>query len=403
MSQTLTLVNRSSETWPDLILVVEPNRQPGVFHLKRLSGSDGQPIEGYTLEGARLNVPLITPIAPGATIGFALSYELDLPNRPGPFGYTARQTNLGDWYPFAPVYRAGAGWVVHEPAVVGEHLVYDVADYEVEISLTDPVSRVVIAASAALDGNADRYKVDAARSFAWSASAEYQISNLQHGALTVTAYTFPEHTVSGEAALQATANALALYGERFAPYPHASLSLVEADFPDGMEYDGLYFLGEEYYAAYAGSPQNYLTAIAAHETAHQWWSGLVGNDQAEEPWLDEALATYSERLYYATMHPELVDWWWEFRVTRFAPTGWVNSAIYDHNEFRSYVDAVYLRGAQFIEALRRLIGDAAFDAFLRDYTSRGREGQLTSADFFKVLAAHTPADLEPLIAQYFQR
>jgi aminopeptidase N len=96
--------------------------------------------------------------------------------------------------------------------------------------------------------------------------------------------------------------------------------VVEAGFADGMEYDGLYFLGREYFAAYDGTPQNYLTALAAHETAHQWWYGLVGNDQALEPWLDEALCTYSELLFYEAVYPDLVDWWWTFRVNRFQPS-----------------------------------------------------------------------------------
>jgi len=44
--------------------------------------------------------------------------------------------------------------------------------------------------------------------------------------------------------------------------------------------------------------KNYLTTLSVHETAHQWWDGLVGTDQALEPWLDEALATYAERIFY---------------------------------------------------------------------------------------------------------
>jgi hypothetical protein len=31
-----------------------------------------------------------------------------------------------------------------------------------------------------------------------------------------------------------------------------------------------------------------------HETAHQWFYSLVGNDEARDPWLDEGLATWAE-------------------------------------------------------------------------------------------------------------
>ena len=86
--------------------------------------------------------------------------------------------------------------------------------------------------------------------------------------------------------------------------------MVEADFLDGMEYDGLYFLSKGFYNLYSGGPADYLTAIAAHETSHQWWYSAIGNDQALEPWLDEALATYSERLFYENLHPEGLVWWW---------------------------------------------------------------------------------------------
>ncbi|UCC65409.1 MAG: M1 family metallopeptidase [Anaerolineae bacterium] len=387
----------------DLLLVVEPNRQPDVFRLKHLSWADGQPVASYTLEGAKLEVPLPESLLPGAQVSLDLSFALDLPPGPGLLGYTPRQTNLGDWYPFVPPRHAARGWLVHDPGAIGEHLVYDVADLQVEIQLVDPRPDLTIAASGLVevDENWHRYRLDAARSFAWSAGTEYVVITGTIGSITVTSYAFPEHHAAGEAALKTTADALALYTELFGPYPHAELVVVEAVFPDGMEYDGLYFLGGEYYAAYAGSPQGYLTAIAAHETAHQWWYGLVSNDQALEPWLDEALAIYSERLFYERLYPELVDWWWEFRVTRFNPIGWVDSTIYDHTGFRSYVDAVYLRGALFMEELRNLTGDAAFFAFLQDYVTHNAQAQATAEAFFSILAEHHPTDLSALAGTYF--
>lgn len=403
VSQTVTYVNQTRESLSELLFVVEPNRQPGVLDLNDMSWANGQTIDGYTFEGARLHVPLPDPLASGMSISLSLSYELNLPAQSGPFGYTSRQTNLGDWYPFVPPYRAGQGWLVHEPAVIGEHLVYDVADYWVDLSLASPRTDLTIAASAPaeIDGDWYRYRLDAARSFAWSASSEYQILSATVGFVNIVSYVFPEHLTAGEAALRTTADAVALYAGLFGPYPHTSLVAVEAEFPDGREYDGLYFLGQEYYATYAGNPQGYLTTIVAHETSHQWWYGLVGNDQATEPWLDEALAIYSELLFYEIIYPDLIDWWWEFRVTRFNPAGQVSSTIYDHDGFRPYVNAVYLRGARFMDELRNLIGDEAFYAFLRDYARQSTYSQVTAEDFFTILAEHSSADLSMLKSVYF--
>lgn len=403
VSQIVTYVNRTGEPLAELLFVVEPNRQPGTFRLHRLNWTDGQAIESFRLEGSRLQIPLPAPLAPGARVGMYLFFELDLPARSGPFGYTSRQTNLGDWYPYIPPYRAGQGWLVHEPAIVGEHLVYDVADYRVEIDLAGPHTDLEIAASAPAERNGTqyRYQLDAARSFAWSVSPEYQILQEPAGSAMVVSYVFPEHLSAGQAALRASMDALALYAELFHPYPHTSLAIVEADFADGMEYDGLYFLGREYYEAYAGSPQGYLTTIAVHEASHQWWYGLVGNDQASEPWLDEALAVYSELLFYERVYPDLIDWWWEFRVKRFSPSGRVSSTIYDHDGFQPYVNAVYLRGALFVDGLHRLVGDEAFFAFLRDYATRYVHSQVTAEDFFTTLAEHTAVDLSTLTSVYF--
>jgi aminopeptidase N len=168
---------------------------------------------------------------------------------------------------------------------------------------------------------------------------------------------------------------------------------------------GLYYLGESYYLQYKGEPLSYLVAIAAHETAHQWFYGVVGNDPAMEPWLDEALATYSELLFYERYFPDSVDGWWQFRVDAYHPTGWVNDTIYNHGSFRSYVNAVYLRGAEFIRDLRNQIGEEAFFKFLKNYAgqSGGKNPSsiATGKIFFEILSEYTFQDLTDLIKEYF--
>jgi aminopeptidase N len=168
-----------------------------------------------------------------------------------------------------------------------------------------------------------------------------------------------------------------------------------------MEYDGLYFLSQDYYASYDGTMLTNLVDLAVHETAHQWWFGMVGNDQAMEPWLDEALATYSEELFYEQHLPQISTWWF-FRVESFSPAGWVDTDIYDGINFRTYANAVYLRGAQFLEALRKRIGDPAFFAFLKDYATQMSGKLATGEDFFRILRAHTSINIKDLISSYFQ-
>jgi hypothetical protein len=404
VTETVTYVNNSSgASMPDLVLLVEANREPDLFSLGDVRWSANGAQADYALDGATLRVQLPRPLAPGAHAVLFLSYTLAIPARAAPLGYTARQTNLGDWYPYVPPYAPGSGWAVHPPAAVGEHLSYDVADYRVEIRLSGTVRDLVVAASGLVRMEEDRlgYRLEAARSFAWSASPEYVLTTQAMGSTTVASYAFPEHRSAGEATLRTTAQAAAVYGRLFGAYPHDQLVVVEAEFVDGMEYDGMYFLGSAYYAAYAGEPTGWLTVIAAHETAHQWWYGLVGNDQALEPWLDETLCTYSERLFFQAHYPDLVDWWHGFRIERYAPAGWVDSTVYDHTGFRPYVDAVYLRGAMFLSDLRTRMGEAAFLDFLGAYARRYRNGWATTQGFLSLLAERSTEDAGDLVRAYF--
>jgi len=80
----------------------------------------------------------------------------------------------------------------------------------------------------------------------------------------------------------------------------------------------------------------------------------------------------------------------------------VDTTIYEPASFRAYVNAVYLNGANFLEALNYRMGDDAFFAFLKDYASRYGRGRATSYDFFAVARQNTTADISDLIAAYFR-
>jgi aminopeptidase N len=263
-------------------------------------------------------------------------------------------------------------------------------------------------AKAEIDQNWYRFNQTNARNFTWSGSDNYQMLESYAGNIRVRAFVFPLDLAAGQVSLDTTVQALNLYSSLFGPYEHDSLTIVEAAFADGMEYDGLYFLGQEYFNAYEGKPGSYLVSISAHETAHQWWYGMITNDQAYDPWLDEALSTYSEVLFYEHNYPDLVNWWWETRVDYFSPKGWVDSSIYDFRSFRPYVNAVYLRGASFLRELRGQLGDEAFLSFLKDYFTIVHErsavdhfGLAAAEDFWAVLKETTSTDLTSLKSQYF--
>lgn len=408
VDMTLTYINQTGVTLDELLLLVDTNRYPGVFRLQEITWEDGQIATGHSLNGIRLTLPLRQPVSPEENITFSISYEINLPNIRGYFGWTERQANISDWYPYVPPHLPGEGWLARSPGTIGEHLSYDMAGFDVSIKLTSPTNRdglpLTIAASskADFDGEWNHYRFEPARNFVWSVSHLYQVQETTVGDITVIGYAFPHHQAAEDTAISEAANALALFNEIYAPYPYDTFSVVEGDFLNGMEFSGFIFLSHAFYDFYPGTPMGNLTIITAHEVSHQWFYVLVANDQALEPWLDEATATYSEVLFYERFYPDLVAWWWDNRIYFHQPVGWVDSTIYETGAFYPFRDAVYLRGAMFLQDLRDLIGEEIFFAFWQDYFARYTNRLVTGDDFFNLLAEHTSVDISGLLAEYFK-
>lgn len=403
VEQLSTYPNQAGLPLDTLVLAVEPNLYANGFILHDIH-LNGQPAS-YRLNSNRLEVTLPAPLPPGETASLNMRYTLHLPQRDNRqmYGYNNVQINLVDWIPQFVPFEPGTGWMLYAPWPLGEHISYDSADFEINLRLTDPTAGVVVAASAPAQPNGawTQYRLQAARTFAFSASPSLESVSIKANGVTITSYFFSGSADAGQAMLVYTVQALAQYTNLLGPHPYPSLAIVETHFVDGMEYDGLIFLSHNFYRAYNGTARSNLVMIGVHEVAHQWWYGAVGNDQTLEPWLDEALSTYAERLFYEQYYPNDLAWWWDFRINYFKPVGYIDSTIFTVHAFRPYINAVYLNGANFMEALRLRIGDAAFFAFLNDYTTQMRGQRATSADFFRILRLHTNADLSDITSRYF--
>ncbi len=399
VDETIRYYNNTGAALSDIGLSVQPNRYGSTFILNSIL-QDNAALTTYILTDQRLTLTLPQPLQAGTATTLTLSFKLNLPvkSSSGIFGYDFNQINLVDWYPFVVPYING--WVLHDPSYYGEHLVYDAADIEVNLKTG---SGVVIAASAPSEQNGEwtRYRLYGARTFTLSASDEFLMAESAVGSVVIRSYYFDGYQSAGNGILSAAVDAVNTFESNFAPYPYQTLAVVQADINDGQEYDGLVFLASDFYAQYNGSARSNLVTIGVHEIAHQWWFGLVGNDQALEPWLDEALSAYSERIFYENNYPANISWWWQFRVDFFKPAGYVDSSVYSASSQRGYVNAVYLNGAHFIDEVRERVGYGNFSKFLKAYAERYARGHATSADFFAVLKETINVDISDLQAKYF--
>lgn len=411
VKQRIEYTNVTSETLPNLMLNVHPNHFRGTFELNeiRLDMDDEviQP-EVFPLD-VTLRVELPRPLDPNEHVTLMLDYTLDLPKiKPGEefsgggFGYSQRSVSLGNWYPVMAPYREDKGWYGLNYFPVGDPYVTEVADYSVTITTTEGVI-VAGTGTETQTGNRWHYEADQARSFAFAASNKYEVASTEVDDVTIHSYYFPDSAEPGEVVLETVAQAFELFTELYGPYPYSDYRVAETEFAGGMEFAGVTFLGSVFYDEYDGTTRTPLIPLAAHEAAHQWFYGLVGNDQLTEPWLDEAPAEYSAFLYYERYLPDDTDWWWFYAVDQWAPMGKIDNLIYVFRDNREYIDAVYRRGAQFMRDLRETMGDPAFFGFLQDYTRLNAYQLAKSRDFFTLVQEYTTADLVPLQEEYFRQ
>ena len=408
--QQVRYINRGSDSFPEIVFEVEPNRIGGALEMDAVTYRGGAAVPSYELTGRRLEVELLEPLAPGCSLELEMHFSLRVPAVGegataywGYFGHTARQLNLGHWLPTVAL-RSDGHWITHEAIGIGEQLVSEIADWDVTLTVSDAPEELVVAAPGNKLSSGDdswRFQLAGSREFSVSMSTEFRVSEqMTSSGVAVEMYSFEDaivQTDKGEVdgavhALEVATNSLLMYSDLFGAFPYPRYVVVQGDFPDGMEFSGLVFVSGDWFRTFAGDPASYLTLITIHETAHQWWYARVGSDQATTPWLDEALATYSEYIYIEEYYPLLKDWWWQFRVATFVQADYggskVDSSVYQFSTTREYINAIYLRGALMMDSLRRDLGTDVFFDWLRRYSEAGNRRVVGADLFWSLLSPH---------------
>lgn len=281
---------------------------------------------------------------------------------------------LGNWFPVVST--------AHRTGAIGEWQVSSAGTYDVDVTLADSVYRSLGVHAVVGSGKlVDRRTNESGGTVGWVFHAE----NVRNFVLSV----MPSHawcsaatgneagTVIGVQARSSTncramlshaKRAFATYSAAFGAYPYATYTVAQAPTPWAwMEYPSLIFIGRQM-----------ITADGIwHETAHQWFYGILGNNQASEPWIDEALA------YFASHHFRGVS------IGRlYGSTLDVNSPVSRFSRwdgYNQYDDVVYRRGALMLDRMRARMGTAAFLKTLREYIEEHRFTVVDGADFFAYL------------------
>jgi hypothetical protein len=142
--------------------------------------------------------------------------------------------------------------------------------------------------------------------------------------------------------------------DRLGPMPYDDVWVsVLPDQTDGIEFPGAMQFGDL-------DPEEDAWLIT-HEVAHLWFHGLVGNNQAQDPWLDEAFATFIQLIEDPTGSPYVPE-----NLIGDVGRPMSHWATFD-DPSREYVREVYYEGGAALAEARRRAGTDAFDEALIDY------------------------------------
>ncbi len=354
-----------------------------------------------------LSVALSSPVYPGQTAEIIISYTLGLAEINHRTGIAESAVNLGNFYPVLCAYTA-EGFMQTPYYSCGDPFVSECADYIVTLQLpaeyTAATSGKQVSSARTGDTVTNVYELYGARDFAAVLSKDFKTATRDAGGCAVTLYYTGD--AEPEGCLQAAAESLTYFSSQYGEYCYPTLSVVFTDLGvSGMEYPALTMISSDLDEATA----RYTTV---HETAHQWWYAMVGNDQVNSAWQDEGLAEYSTLCFFEKTP--------SYGFTR---TQLLGTAIKSYRAYYSvynqifgkadttmnrgldkfsgeyeYVNIAYNKGLLLFETLRTSMGDEKFNSALRHYFSSNFK-KIASYESFVASFAHYH-DVEGLIESY---
>jgi len=319
------------------------------------------------LDCTEVPVTLSRPLATGERTTLSMRLRITLPRRADRFGYSNGLALVGSALPALAV-RDDRGRHRAPFVDLGESFYSVVGRYRVTLvtppHLDTPTTGTLAGTKTLPSGLVARtYAATRVRDFAWAAGRLQQVAGDTAGTRVVVSYRPGSVTPQQASAMLAAARrSLATFSAAFGSYPYPELDVVLGAFPDfgGMEYPTIVFSEVDKWTV-------------AHEIAHQWWYGLVGNDQYAEPWLDESLATWSEELPFGA--------WVGCPAYSFPGNARLTNDMGYWAAYPGRYDTVYDGGGCMLADLARRFGKDRFIRVLRDYAADHRLGVARTGDF----------------------
>lgn len=349
---------------------------------------------------------------PNASFTIEFEFLLRLANTPHRLGYTDKCVNLGNWFPIACVYEDG-DFVTYAYYSNGDPFYSEVANFNVELTLNSEffVASTGRNVGTLLKGNTKtlKFQAFAVRDFAFVLSKEFSTISATAGNVTVTYFYYDDP--QAQTSLKAAIDAINTFSAMFGSFPYTHLNIVKTPFiHGGMEYPSLIYISDS-----VVDKEAYLETII-HETAHQWWYSLVGNDQVRYGWLDEGLTEYTTTVFYEknpsygqshgdrimqTLQQYLI--YIEMHKSVYGEVdSSMNRPSYAYKNEYEYVCMTYIKGELMFYNIRKIIGDDDFFASLKKYYERSKFKIAKPKDLIGAFEDTSKKDLEGIFDAWLE-
>lgn len=357
-----------------------------------------------------LSVQTGREIFPDEYFEFEIGFSVSLANINHRLGYGNNTINICNYYPVVCVYENG-DFVTDLYNSNGDPFYSKVANYDVSITYSKDLTLASTGKQKnVLDGDKKitSIKAENVRDFAMVLSTKFENIEENYDGIEIDYYYY------GDTRAQDTMKVIKQvleFNKKYGKYPYGTLSVVEANFVHGgMEYPNLVLISDE-----LQDYETYLNVVV-HELCHQWWYGVVGNNQYKYGFLDEGLTDYNTAKFYDA-HPEygmsskkiftnatssyctFVKVYGDVKKEDFS-----TSMLRSLNEFETeneYVYLSYVKGMLMFAELENVIGVKKLDKCLKQYYENNMYSEALPQDLIDAFCKSSHKNLQTFFDSWF--
>lgn len=363
----------------------------------------------YNEDNQILKFKLDKELKPGEEAEVLIDFTLKIPKSKDRLGYHEDEYSITNWYPILSIYDEAQGlWDENPFHPVGESNYSDCSDYQVEILVPEGM---VVVTSGVQKGKEKQeglekhiFQADNIRDFVFFMSYDYKVLSRDVNGVKVNSY-YLEHESTAKRMLDLSCKSLEFFSKTYGEYPYSEYDVVETHLSGGaMEYPTVTQMGPYTKMNETPSP-NKLTfedEAVVHETAHQWFYSIIGNNEFKDPILDESFTSYATALFFENLYGEYnelaVKRAFLTYVYKYNPPIYRSTDQYSWNDFSVIV---YKIGPIVLEDLRRKVGDEKFDDIFKTYYNRYKYKNATLDGFLDIIEEKAGSEVREYIRKAF--